>query len=226
MSRMGLSMITFALVGVSNLTGAQGLPPTRVGTSAGRLTVEGYISQNRFDGGTRDDRLLLEGVGGRVLWSLAPVQDALRGSFASRLSIGGFYTHAPATSTRLESRHFGIEADLRTFAGPLFNRVDPIVSLGIGAFRTETKALRTEMSPYGPTVWIADDPAGGLPAVRPLELIAPSRTTTRLAITPGVGARLFLTPGLALRGDVRDVVLLGPGRRHNVEIAGGMSVTL
>jgi hypothetical protein len=46
-----------------------------------------------------------------------------------------------------------------------------------------------------------------------------------VAVAPGLGARLRLAQGVALRGDLRRIVPLGDGR-EGTEVSGGLSFPL
>ncbi|HEX5725864.1 MAG TPA: hypothetical protein VFX98_10395, partial [Longimicrobiaceae bacterium] len=97
--------------------------------------------------------------------------------------------------------------------------VDPVVSLGVGALRREETVWRPVVAPEpGPRfAWVAGDD-------RPERLARERRQETSLTLAPGVGARLRVAPGLALRTDLRDVLAVGGGTRHHLELSGGISL--
>jgi hypothetical protein len=79
-------------------------------------------------------------------------------------------------------------------------RIDPLLSLGVGARRED------------------DGPAAASRAARSPDV------RTHLSVAPGVGFRLRLTPGLGLRGDARQVLDFGDGLQRNIELSGGLSM--
>jgi hypothetical protein len=160
-----------------------------------RPALEGSYTQLRFDGG--DARA--EGLGGRLMWGAAPIPGA-PSSLVSRTSAGLFAAYTPAEALGFSTLQLGLVADVRPFS--IAGRVDPFLSLGAGALRTS----------------VAPGRAAQAVAVTPLA----ERSNTTLAVTPGVGARLNLGPGLAVQGDVRDVVTFRGDTRHNVAIGAGV----
>ena len=165
-------------------------------------SVEGLYTQYRFDTdvGSRVD---VDGFGGRLMWSPAPATRF--GGLAARSSVGLFAAYAPRQDgLNFSALHVGGQADVRPLAAPIFGRLDPVLSLGAGAFRTNV------------------DATGAGAAVRvPLA----DRSNTTFALSPGVGARFDLGRGLALRGDVADVITFRGDTRHNVAVGAGLSLS-
>jgi hypothetical protein len=184
------------------------LPQLKPGRGEGRLSVEGYITQYRLSAG-QGERARPSGYGGRVLWSLAPRTDPERVTLATRTAVGPFAVFTPAAPWQSKVWHAGVQADFRLARSPLGGRLDPVLSLAAGGFRVE-------------------DPAAGSALLRgrPLPGLSARRSTTDFAFTPGLGARLFLSPGFAIRADVRAVMLVGERVRHERELAGGMSIVM
>jgi len=85
----------------------------------------------------------------------------------------------------IETLHYGAEVDVHVVPAHRVVRFDPFVALGIGGF-----------------------------GVRPAESIG-GESATDVALSPGVGTHVVLTPRFVLRGDVRDVVVFGDETTHN-----------
>lgn len=163
-----------------------------------RPSFEYFVARNRLErGGTASE---LDGVGGRVLWPLRA-----SGPLLSRMAVGGYLTHAQEAGEDPDMWHYGVQADLRLTRSPLLGRLDPLVSLGVGAVRVQEPAGRSLLTL-----------PGRAPALR---------TTTDPSLVPGVGARVHLLPWLGFRGDVRMLVDFRDGARRDLEVAGGLSIT-
>ena len=175
---------------------------------AGRPAVEAGYTQLRFDG--NGSTLNAVGVGGRLMWNLAPaspVTGATSG-LASRTDLGLYGTYTPqqrfGQGFRVGSYSAGVAADVRPLASPIAGRIDPYVTVGAGALRVQV-----------------DQPSTLTPAPSPL--LERSRTT--FAFTPGAGLLVRLTPGIALRGDVRDLMTFRDDTRHNLAVGAGLRLT-
>ena len=127
-------------------------------------------------------------VGARLMWPLS-----------TRASFGGYVVHSPDDQNLSSTWRYGAQADVRIVPLPLAGRVDPLVSLGVGASRIEEAPARAHE----------------------LRVAEPR---TYLSVAPGLGVRLHLTPGLGLRGDARRVLEFREGVRRNVELSGGLSI--
>ncbi|HEX7240378.1 MAG TPA: hypothetical protein VF263_08945 [Longimicrobiaceae bacterium] len=168
-------------------------------------SVEYFVARSRMAlGGGRTD---LDGVGGRILWSLAR-RDAP--PLVSRMTLGGYVVHTPEDTEDVEMWHYGVQADLRLPGPGLVPRVDPLLSLGVGAVRVEEEPGTT---PTAPPLLLAAEPRS-----------APARPETSLSVVPGVGAKLRLVPGLDFRGDLRMVVDFRDRTTRNLELSGGISI--
>ncbi|HEV2132005.1 MAG TPA: hypothetical protein VGR27_12915 [Longimicrobiaceae bacterium] len=180
-------------------------------TDAAR-SVDLFLSQHRLtlDG----ERWDASGAGGRVLWSLAPLARSTGLSLLDRAAAGGYLVHSLGSIERREVWHYGVQADVRVAPIPL-GRVDPIVSLGIGAVRAEAPIRPVLLAPERSVVREGDAPREG---------IISEQVVTSLSFTPGIGARVRVLPGLALRGDLRSLIDLRDERRH-LELSGGISAT-
>lgn len=153
----------------------------------------------------------LDGIGGRILWSLAPLAGERSGAVLSRLALGPYLVHTPEDREDVEMWHYGVQADVLLARAPLAGRVDPLLSLGVGAVRVEEPLENVE--PVPPLLRRPDL------AVDPFE-----RTRTDLSLVPGVGARMGLLPGLDFRGDVRMVIDFRERTRRNLEVSAGLSL--
>ena len=235
MKRAHVSALAAALVlsATSGEAHAQFSTPRYVDRTAGRLSLEAFITQYRLEGDRGGDRLAHHAIGGRIMWSLAPRTDPTRGTLATRTSLGGFIIHTPESQTELRTSHYGAQADVRMLRSPLAGRLDPMVSLGVGAFRTEGARVQFTRVPGTSILTLADrQPVAEFPRehftdadiVTDVEIVRHS--TTSLAVTPGLGARVAVAPGFAVRGDIRDVLVFRAGVRHNVEVSAGFSLTL
>ena len=145
------------------------------------------------------------GVAARVMWGLSG-PGAAAAAHARRTSLGLHATYTPERQFGLRHRFssfaLGVAADARWFPSPLLGRIDPFTTLGAGALHV---ALTGEGSPA------------------PSPLLADGRTT--FVLSPGIGARLHLARGLAVQGDVRDVLRFGGGSPHNVAYGGSLRLT-
>ncbi len=124
------------------------------------------------------------------------------------MAVGGYLTHAEEAGAEPDMWHYGVQADLRLTRSPLLGRLDPLLSLGVGAVRVEEPAARSLLT--------RPDAAGRAPSLR---------TTTDPSLVPGVGARVNVLPWLGFRGDVRMLMDFRDGARRDLEIAGGLSIS-
>jgi hypothetical protein len=179
-----------------------------------RPSFEYFVARSRLEQGGVASRL--DGVGGRVLWPLPA-----GGPLLSRMAVGGYLTHAEEDGREPDMWHYGVQADLRLARSPLAGRVDPLLSLGVGAVRVEEPvAVAPPPAPLfdpGPSL-LTPLRDGGARSPAP-------RTRTSPSLVPGVGARVHLLPWLGFRGDVRMLVDFRDGARRDLEVAGGLSIT-
>ena len=183
--------------------------------------VEGYVARARLDPGVAGARARVEGAGARVMFPLEQLTGATTHSLRRRVLVGGFVTSAPADDRRIVARHYGAQADVRLTDRPILGTVEPIASLGVGSFRAR-------YAPDGelPLATVCLRPAdAAAPAARCLPVLArePARTSADVALSPAIGMRVGILPGLALRADARDVVVYNGVPRHNPELAVGLS---
>jgi len=175
---------------------------------AGRPAVETGYTQLRFDGD--GSTLNAHGVGGRLMWSLAPTAPATGAAsgLASRTDVGLYGTYTPqqrfGQGFRLGSHGAGVTTDVRPLASPIAGRVEPYLSVGAGSLRVNV-----------------DGASALTPAPSPLL----ERSRTVFTFTPGAGVAVRLTPGVALRGDVRDLMTFRDETRHNVAFGAGLRLT-
>jgi hypothetical protein len=174
------------------------------------LLLEQYLSRAQLDPAITGAPARVGGAGARLLRPLAAHDDGAAAPTASRLAVGAFATYARRGDPGLTAWHYGAQADLRLGARPLGGRVEPLLSLGVGALRTRHES-----------------DCGALPPVRDA---CPPRAGGRVlaetapAVSPALGVRVGLLPGLALRSEVRDVIVYQGTPRHTLELATGISL--
>ena len=188
------------------------------------VVFEAYLSRARLDPSVVGTPTRLEGVGGRLLVPLAAF-DA--GGFARRLSVGGFVAHAPDDDDRLSAVHYGATTDVRLLDRPIAGTFDPLFSLGVGAFRVRRaveSGLFSSPACLRPNDFVV---IPRRPECSPYAALRkPTVAETDFALSPAVGTRIALLPGVALRLDLRDIVIYRGAPRHNFELATGVSITL
>ena len=158
------------------------------------------------------------GLGGRVMWPLAASPEA--GSWLARhAAVGVFGAYTPKQELGFSAGQFGLAADVVPLGAPIAGRVEPFVSLGAGALRTTTSSRAT---PLRPTV------RPELPVAR-ADAAASARghrSSTNFLLVPGVGARVRVRPGVAVQGDLRNLVTFrGDARRHHHAFGTGVRLT-
>ena len=189
--RLGLAIAI--LLAAPSLLFAQGDVRAQVdGVGVGGPEFDYFLSRYRAADGEA------EAVGARLMWSLAPLRR--ESALLARTSLGGYLVHSPVEQAWAESWRYGAQADVRVTRLPIAGRVDPFLSLGVGASR----------------VLDARDVADRE------RLLGEPRT--HLSVAPGVGLRFRLAPGFGLRGDARQVLDFQDGVRRNLELSGGLSL--
>jgi hypothetical protein len=184
-----LIALALLLAAPASLFGQVAAPATR----ADRPELDYFLSRYHGVDGAGE----IEAVGARLMWSLAPLRR--QSALLDRTSVGGFLVHSPDENGFTASWRYGAQADLRVTRLPVAGRLDPFLSLGVGASRL----LDSEAPESGARV-----------------IVAPR---THLSVAPGVGLRYRLAPGFGLRGDARQVLDFREGMQRNVELSGGLS---
>ena len=190
-----------------------------------RATLEGYVARAQLDPAVAGARAQLDAVGARLLVPVGHLTAAAPRWLGERVSLGGFITSAATGERGVAARHYGVQADLGLTERPLAGRVEPLASLGVGGFRTRHEPRAPQL--LGTACFRSIDVsavAGGGRCV-PLRRDDLAEHRHALALSPALGARIALLPGLALRVDARDVIVYGGGPRHNPELALGLSFT-
>ena len=221
-TRVRLAALAALVLAAPGTTGAQPAVLPRFGTTTtdGRLVVEGLLGQHRLTL-EHGSRVRPAGYGGRVLWALGSRSDPERQTLAGRTSVGPFAIVTGREPSSPRVWHVGAHADFRVLSRPLGGRLDPLVSLSVGAFRAEPGHGNLAADER----WLV--PVGHDAVGRTLRVPAPaSRATTRPALAPGIGARLLIAPGFALRGELKNAVLIGDRVTRQLELAGGVSVAM
>ena len=177
-----------------------------------RGTFEYFVTSTRLGGES-----LAQGFGGRMLIPLARGGESL----LSRVDVGPFVAWRPKTERSAEVLRLGGQADVRPLAAaplPGGTALEPVLSLAVAALRGDEGASGGRLS--------AEKLAPrDVPAWRFGRRPGDGRESTTVAMAPGIGARLRLARGVALRGDLRRIVPLGDGRA-GTEVAGGLSLPL
>lgn len=199
-------------------TPALGQAPASPAGEESELRYFDYFVSRYGGAGMEDERR--DAVGGRVMWSLSPFSGALATPVFGRAALGGYFVHSRDDRERDEEWRFGTQADVRLMTEPLLGRVDPIVSLGVGAVRHKEPTRRQAGSTDGGIVDLR-------PPLAPLSIhdtVTPGRTFTALSVTPGLGARVRLVPGLDLRSDARQVIDFHEELERRLEVSAGISI--
>ncbi len=223
-----LMIVGIASGGVPERAEAQSWAPRYAVAGPVPQAVEYFVSRARLTLGD-GERADLGGVGGRVLWSLAPVAARSGLPLLERVAVGGYLVHASAALEERELWHYGIETDVRLTRAPLAGRIEPLVTLGIGSIRQEEPGTSHLLAPTGPVVYGSTDPAAVPSKSAPsaeTEFAAYTQTITSLALTPGIGVRIRLLPRVDLRSDLRSVVGLREEGRPHLELGAGISLRL
>jgi len=186
--------------------------------------LEGYVARARLDPGVAGTRARVEGMGARLLIPVDQLTSSSTHGLAGRLLVGGFFTALPADEQGVSARHYGAQADLRLTDHPLAGDIQPLVSLGVGAFRARSDGGQYAL---GSICLRPRDLAGAGAPERCVPQIAerPRIDGANLALSPAVGVRVGLLPGLAARADARDVIVYRGAARHIPELALGLSFT-
>jgi len=220
-ARVAPPVVSAVLVALLGACAAAPAPRTIELAPQPQPVVEGYVARARLDPGVAGARARVEGAGARVMFPLEQLTGATTSRIARRVLVGGFVTSAPGDDRRVAARHVGAQADVRLTERPILGTIEPLASLGVGSFR----ARQAPAGEY-PLATVCLRPAdAGAPAARCLPVLARerARTSTDVALSPAVGVRLGILPGLALRADARDVVVYRGAPRHNPELAVGLS---
>jgi hypothetical protein len=194
--------------------------PTPRDTAPAHMVLEQYLSHATLDpamAGTAGTAARLGGAGARLLRPLHTEHAGGDMPIRDRLALGGFATYGRPNDGGLTTWHYGALADLRLLARPIAGRVDPLLSLGVGAFRTRREVDRPLGGQCSGTPVIAD-------VCPPRALEHAVDVETAPAISPAVGVRVGLLPGLALRAETRDVIVYRGAPRHTMEFATGLSL--
>ena len=198
-------------LGVFPVTPATAQPNTRSAERGAIPELQVNYTQIRFDAGDR--KLGASGVGARVMWQPLATADG-SSSLLDRTSVGAFATYTPehTFSSDIAFRSLGVGAalDVRPLSAPIASRLDPYVTLGLGAMHTGVRHA----------------PSSPAPALL-------RRSTTDFTTMYGLGAAARLAPRLGIRGDVQDLVTFGSDAirstldtRHNLAFSAGFQFSL
>lgn len=188
----------------------------RTGTGS---ALAGFYTRVDFGGGPAGRTMRADGFGGRALWPLAGSPDAASW-LARRTAMGLFGAYTRELGGTFTAGQFGLAADFVPLAAPIAGRVEPFLSLGAGALHTTARtgdlvvrpALRTEVA--------------GAP-LPPAAAAPVDRSATSVLLVPSVGLRVQARPGVAVEGDVRNLITFrGDARQHHHAFGTGVRVTL
>lgn len=207
-----------------------GVLPGEVGAQTGsvyaadvndnRRYLDYYVSRYRL-GWDSDRPAETDAVGGRLMWSVAPLLRTIENPWLDRTLVGGYITHTPEDADHNEILRYGAQIDFIVTSTPFAGRVEPLVSLAAGAVRVTEAGVRWRSVPY----IMPDEPEGRWVGRAPLlQTSLPDRTWTGASITPGIGARIRLMRGVSFRTDARQVIDFYDRATNNFELSGGISV--
>ena len=186
--------------------------------TTGRLVVDGYVSRYRL--ALPDARTRLDGMGGRVMWALAPTRGPRRERLAEHLAIGAFVARTPvdgvANGGEVRTTVYGAQVDVRPLRAPIGGMIEPVLSLGAGAMSVRRSMPGPWTVGDGIMLFPRDVPSISIPA-------ATEGRSTHAMLAPAVGLLIAPRPNFALRLDVRQ---LRSRRERAVEIATGVSLKL
>ena len=206
----GLILAAPPATAAAQFSGLRGLPTT------GRLTVDGYVSRYRL--ALPNARTRLDGMGGRIMWALAPTLGAKRERLAEHLAVGVFAAATPgdgvANRGEVRTALYGLQLDARPLPAPVGRMLEPVVSLGIGALQVRQTT---------PGRWILRDGMTLVPHDLPIAPPPPAvqERRTNVVLAPAIGVLLSPRADFALRFDARRLV-----NRNATELATGISLKL
>jgi len=137
------------------------------------------------------------GVGARLLLRVPSSAPLL-----ARMAVGGYAARLPGGPGNARSE-YGLHTE---WTAPGLRVLDPVLTLGVGAVRRE-----------GGWVWHMGERITRRP-------VAEARTDLTLA--PGLGARMHVGRGVALRGDLRRAFALEREGVDGTQVAAGISLAL
>lgn len=177
-----------------------------------RVAVEQYMG--RYEFGLAEDRVATHGMGGRVMWRqfLGEPTDAAP---LRRAALGLFAEYAGGGNDVVSMLHGGVQGDVSLLTRPLWGRIEPVVSLGLGVLRLRTSGdEQRDLRPQTLT---------SAPLAIAVVPVLPTRTEFAATVTPSLGVRVGLLRQLGVRADVRDVMAAGNGLHHHWSFTGGLS---
>ena len=188
----------------------RGLPST------GRLVVDGYVSRHRL--ALPDTRTRLDGMGARLMWSLAPTRGSQRERAAEHVAVGVFAATTPedgiAGGQEVKSSLYGAQMDVRPLRAPIAGAVEPVLSLGAGVLRVTQSAPGRLLLRNGSMLVPRDIPVATIPA-------ASERRRTHGVLAPAIGLLVSPMPDFALRFDARQFI-----DRGGTEFSTGVSLRI
>lgn len=206
----GLILAAPPATAAAQFSGLRGLPTT------GRMTVDGYVSRYRL--ALPNARTQLDGMGGRIMWSLAPTLGTERERLAEHLAVGVFAAATPgdgvANRGEVTTALYGLQLDARPLRAPIGGMLEPLLSLGIGTMQVRQTT---------PGRWILRDGRTLVPHDLPIAHLPPAIEERRshVLLAPAIGMLVSPRPDFALRFDARRLV-----NHHGTELSTGVSLRL
>lgn len=204
-SHFAVAVLALIASASTNQLGAQNLGPFRQ-----FLAFEASYTRVQLDAGSGNDRLGLDGYGGRLWINLAPFSGP-KPNLIGKTALALFYFRTPGGEDDIGTQHYGAEFDIYPLHVPIGNVIDPFVSLGLGSFRIDNRRSNA-------FAVASDDIASG--------------SRSHFALTPGLGIRVPIPNRFQLRFDARDIILFnrrnssGESRTsHNPEFMAGVGLT-
>jgi hypothetical protein len=167
--------------------------------ATGSVIFEGLYDHVRFET-QHGGRMKLNGVGGRLLFAPFASDGGDSTRMIGRLSVGPYFFGTREVGPSFRTWDAGLEADLHLLQTPAFGRVQPLVSVGLGAVHAgideyTLESDRIASSPY-----------------------------TAFAATPALGVRVGLYRNVAVRMDLRDAIAFRDGLKHHYGGGAGFSL--
>jgi hypothetical protein len=206
----GLILAAPPATAAAQFSGLRGLPTT------GRMTVDGYVSRYRLT--LPNARTRLDGMGGRIMWALAPTLGTERERLAEHLALGVFVAATPgdvvADRGTVTTTLYGLQLDARPLGAPIGRVLEPVLSLGVGALQVRQATPGRWILRDGKTLVPHDVPIAHFPQ-------AVQARRTHVVLAPAIGVLVSPQADFALRFDARKLLNHG-----GTELSTGISLRL
>ncbi len=176
---------TFCAVALSTIALGPGrVSAQQLGPQRQFLSIEGFYDRLQLDAGAGQSRIGIDGYGARLWINAAPF--AGPNSALGKTAIALYYSRNPRKDRGIGAAQYGGEFYVYPTDRPYGGIIDPFLSLGAGALRINNRQRSASNGN------LADIQAG---------------STTRFALSPGVGVRLPLFNHVQARVDAKDVIV-------------------